>query len=86
MRDKAAEEAAARIACGEDIHLVKREISSKYGINPLRNSEILAFAGDHRVKLINKTRLRPTRTLSGVAPIAVMSRSSCPHGSCSYCP
>lgn len=34
-----------------------------------------------------KTIRKPTRTLSGVAPIAVMTKPfPCPHGSCIYCP
>src|SRR3989344_8490991 len=37
---------------------------------------------------INKMlSIKPLRTLSGVAPVAIMTKPiSCPHGTCIYCP
>jgi elongator complex protein 3 len=53
-----------------------------------KHSEILAAASaGEREKLLPVLRVKPTRTLSGVAPVAVMtSPSPCPHGRCLPCP
>jgi elongator complex protein 3 len=53
-----------------------------------RNSAILAAAfPSEREGLLSLLRLKPTRTLSGVAPVAVMtSPAPCPHGKCLPCP
>ena len=60
--------------------------------NPLmavpKNSAILAAATpDERETLRRILLVKPTRTLSGVAPVAVMtSPYPCPHGKCLPCP
>jgi elongator complex protein 3 len=53
-----------------------------------KNSAILAAAFPHeRERLREVLLLKPTRTLSGVAPVAVMtSPAPCPHGKCIPCP
>jgi elongator complex protein 3 len=53
-----------------------------------KNSAILAAAlPSERERLLGLLRLKPTRTLSGVAPVAVMtSPAPCPHGKCLPCP
>jgi elongator complex protein 3 len=53
-----------------------------------RNSAILAAAlPSERARLRGLLLLKPTRTLSGVAPVAVMtSPAPCPHGKCLPCP
>jgi histone acetyltransferase (RNA polymerase elongator complex component) len=53
-----------------------------------KNSAILAFASAHDREILRKILLvKPTRTLSGVAPVAVMtSPAPCPHGKCLPCP
>jgi len=66
----------------------KRKLSAKLKLNKfIRNSEILKFAEPEergKLKLLLK---RPTRTTSGVAVVAVMTKpSKCPHGKCRYCP
>ncbi len=39
------------------------------------------------LKLNTKLKVKPIRTLSGVAPIALMTKpSKCPHGTCLFCP
>jgi len=51
------------------------------------NAEILAHAGDLREQVIGLLRKKPTRSLSGVAVVAVMtSPHPCPHGKCVPCP
>ena len=53
-----------------------------------RHSDILACAtADEREILRPLLMVKPSRTLSGVAPVAVMtSPSPCPHGKCLPCP
>jgi elongator complex protein 3 len=49
------------------------------------NADILKVSPTEKVKKI--VQRKPTRTISGVAIIAVMTRPhSCPHGKCVYCP
>ncbi|BDC36445.1 MAG: tRNA uridine(34) 5-carboxymethylaminomethyl modification radical SAM/GNAT enzyme Elp3 [Candidatus Methanoliparum thermophilum] len=64
----------------------KKDISKRTGVDKLlKNSEILKYLKDKRIKkyLIKK----PTKTISGVAVIAVMtSPADCPHGRCIMCP
>ncbi|MFA6036363.1 MAG: tRNA uridine(34) 5-carboxymethylaminomethyl modification radical SAM/GNAT enzyme Elp3, partial [Candidatus Micrarchaeia archaeon] len=54
----------------------------------LKSSEILEKIprGRRTEKIMRLLRLRKVRTLSGLAPIAVMTLSDCPHGRCTYCP
>ncbi|MGC2289870.1 MAG: tRNA uridine(34) 5-carboxymethylaminomethyl modification radical SAM/GNAT enzyme Elp3 [Thermoplasmata archaeon] len=54
----------------------------------LSNAELLArTAGPDRVRAAEVLRRKPSRTLSGVAIVAVMTApAACPHGKCTYCP
>ena len=75
---------------GDDaVVAVKIDICRKYGLpaSP-QNSAILAVARPVSAEILRKILLvKPTRTLSGVAPVAVMtSPSPCPHGKCLPCP
>ena len=68
---------------------VKIEICRKYRLLSVpKNSAILAAATpDEREALRRVLLVKPTRTLSGVAPVAVMtSPYPCPHGKCLPCP
>ncbi|HNX17724.1 MAG TPA: tRNA uridine(34) 5-carboxymethylaminomethyl modification radical SAM/GNAT enzyme Elp3 [Methanoregula sp.] len=68
---------------------VKIDICRKYRLNAVpKNSAILAAAfPDERETLRRILLVKPTRTLSGVAPVAVMtSPYPCPHGKCLPCP
>jgi len=75
---------------GDDaIVAVKIDICRKYGLPVVpKNSAILAVASVRDREILRKILLvKPTRTLSGVAPVAVMtSPASCPHGKCLPCP
>jgi len=75
---------------GEDaIVAVKIDICRKYKLPAVpKNSAILAAAGSEERETLRKILMvKPTRTLSGVAPVAVMtSPSPCPHGKCLPCP
>jgi len=75
---------------GDDaIVAVKIDICRKYGLPVVpKNSAILAVASVQDREILRKILLvKPTRTLSGVAPVAVMtSPAPCPHGKCLPCP
>lgn len=54
----------------------------------LSNAELLArTSGSDRERAAELLRRKPSRTLSGVAIVAVMTApAACPHGKCTYCP
>jgi len=72
-----------------DITRIKIEICRKHGAPGVpKNSALLAAAlPGERERLRALLLVKPTRTLSGVAPVAVMtSPFPCPHGRCLPCP
>ncbi|MCK4270114.1 MAG: tRNA uridine(34) 5-carboxymethylaminomethyl modification radical SAM/GNAT enzyme Elp3 [Methanogenium sp.] len=72
-----------------DIQKIKTRVSKKYGLSSIpKNSEILAAATEEeRESLRPVLQMKPSRTISGVAPVAVMtSPHPCPHGKCLPCP
>jgi elongator complex protein 3 len=75
---------------GDDaIVAVKIDVCRRYKLHSVpKNSALLALAEpDEREALRKILLVKPTRTLSGVAPVAVMtSPSPCPHGKCLPCP
>ena len=73
----------------EAIVAAKIAVCRKYHLTSVpKNSAILAAAlPDEREILRRILLVKPTRTLSGVAPVAVMtSPYPCPHGKCLPCP
>jgi elongator complex protein 3 len=84
-------EIASRIARDSrtDVQTLKRRAAREFGLSDVpRNSAILGAASPEDLPLVRQRLLvKPTRTLSGVAPIAVMtSPAPCPHGRCLPCP
>jgi elongator complex protein 3 len=75
---------------GDDaIVAAKIDICRKFSLPAVpKNSAILAAATPEDREILRKILLvKPTRTLSGVAPVAVMtSPAPCPHGKCLPCP
>ena len=72
-----------------DVQRIKISVSKKYGLSNIpKNSAILAAAPSEDYERLRQIlQVKPTRTLSGVAPIAVMtSPHPCPHGICLPCP
>ncbi|HJJ89907.1 MAG TPA: tRNA uridine(34) 5-carboxymethylaminomethyl modification radical SAM/GNAT enzyme Elp3 [Methanocorpusculum sp.] len=72
-----------------DIQSIKLFVCRKYSLAAMpKNSAILAAATPEEYEFLRCMLLvKPTRTLSGVAPIAVMtSPCACPHGKCLPCP
>ncbi|MCX8174784.1 MAG: tRNA uridine(34) 5-carboxymethylaminomethyl modification radical SAM/GNAT enzyme Elp3 [Candidatus Micrarchaeota archaeon] len=88
LRRKAALEAARALARSprQNLHLLKLRLSSKYKIAFLKNSEILQFIPPGSHSLRQRLLKSPTRTLSGVSPIALMPPPAPCGGMCTYCP
>jgi elongator complex protein 3 len=78
---------SGEIANGEQLQKIKVKLSKKYGMDRVpSNSEILN-SGYLDKKAGDILRLKPTRTISGVAVVAAMtSPEICPHGRCIFCP
>ncbi len=84
----------------EDLSIFKRELSKKYNFSILTNSDILreyflltkknkidsVWQKKYEEFFISLLRKRAVRTLSGIAPVAVLTKPyPCP-GECAYCP
>jgi elongator complex protein 3 len=72
-----------------DVQQIKLEVCRKYGVSAIpKHSQVLSAASSDERKVLRTILLvKPTRTLSGVAPVAVMtSPYPCPHGRCLPCP
>ncbi len=78
-----------RITSREDLERLKRELAARERLDRVpTDAEVLARLGD-RVDpaALALLRTKPSRTLSGVAVVAVMTPPApCPHGTCMYCP
>ena len=80
---------SGEIQSRDELDRAKRELSIELKMDKfIRNSEILKYAKNiEREKLLGLLQKKPTRTMSGVAVVAAMTRPhSCPHGKCKYCP
>ena len=78
----------------DDLEAIKRLLCKKFGLSAILNSDILkeyrALLKDKKIKqtdaLEKILRKRTVRTMSGIAPVAVLTKSyPCP-GHCAYCP
>lgn len=73
----------------EAVLKLKKQLCKKHSLGRVPpNHEILERAPEEYRELVEPyLRNKPVRTLSGVAPVAVMtSPFDCPHGRCTYCP
>ncbi len=74
----------------KSLNEAKKSISEHYKLSRLlSNSQVLAAARSNSEKnhVIDLLKLKPVRTISGVAVIAAMtSPAPCPHGQCIPCP
>lgn len=72
-----------------EVQRVKIAVCRAYRVSTIpKNSAILAAATPDEARSLRKILMvKPTRTISGVAPVAVMtSPAPCPHGKCLPCP
>ncbi len=78
-----------KIKSGAELMAAKRRLAKKYRVGIIRNSEILKCIKAKSVEtrlIASLLRKRAVRTLSGVAPVAVLVKPfPCP-GKCAYCP
>jgi elongator complex protein 3 len=68
---------------------LKRDLAIKHKLNVIpSNINILLHAEVEDIPELKKKLLtKPTRTISGVSPVAIMTApSKCPHGKCTFCP
>lgn len=80
---------SGEIATREDLEDAKRVLAERMDLDRfIRNSDILREATDEeRKQILSLLQKKPTRTISGVAVVAAMTKpSECPHGKCEYCP
>jgi len=80
---------AGEVGSRDEVLRLKARLCKKHGLSRVpTNYEILSRVPPAaRARLLPLLRNKPVRTLSGVAPVAVMtSPSECPHGRCTYCP
>lgn len=73
----------------EELEKAKLKVCREFKLEKfMSNSMILANATPkERLKIAPVIKKKPTRTISGVAVVAVMCRPhKCPHGRCLYCP
>ncbi len=79
---------SGKIQSKEDLQKYKRKLSRKYHLSRFPSDvEILGYATEEEKKKVSHIlRKKPTRTLSGVSVVAVMTEPmECP-GQCTYCP
>jgi elongator complex protein 3 len=80
---------SGKIKDERDLAKRKAMLAGERGIGRFpKNSEILEHATEEEYNIVLPFLLKkPTRTLSGVAVIAAMTKPhECPHGKCIYCP
>jgi elongator complex protein 3 len=78
-----------KIKTKRDLEKAKLKACRDYKLEKfMSNALILEYAtSDERKKIASVIRKKPTRTISGVAIVAVMCKPhKCPHGRCLYCP
>jgi len=81
-----AELLSAKISSRAELMALKRKLAKKYGVSIVANSEILKVEAGNDLLLRKILRKRAVRTLSGIAPVAVLTKPyPCP-GECIYCP
>ncbi|MCL4314367.1 MAG: tRNA uridine(34) 5-carboxymethylaminomethyl modification radical SAM/GNAT enzyme Elp3 [Candidatus Thermoplasmatota archaeon] len=86
------EEISKRLENGEisdkdDLQRAKAVLSRKYSIDSIPSDVEILNYGNFSDEIKSILRIKKTRTVSGVAVVAVMtSPERCPHGKCIYCP
>lgn len=71
------------------LNLLKRDIAKKYKLPRIpTNIEILLSLPEETIPGYKNILItKPTRTISGVSPVAIMTKpDKCPHGKCTFCP
>src|SRR3989344_9325850 len=76
------------VVSGKSLASAKKEAALQFGLSVIpTNIELLTQLTDEERQRYSFLLTKPMRTLSGVAPVAVMMKPlNCPHGKCSFCP
>src|SRR3989344_1624078 len=80
---------ANKIEDQKSLNEIKQEMAKKHKLSKTpTNIEILVSLPKEKMAEFKKVLLsKPTRTISGVSPVAIMTApSKCPHGKCTFCP
>ena len=83
------EQIKAKNLNARQLNKLKRDLALKYGLSeiPTNIQILLNCEEDDLNSLKPKLLTKPTRTISGVAPVAIMTKPfPCPHGKCIMCP
>ena len=78
-----------KISTRRDLEVEKRQLCRDLKLSRfMSNADILEFAKPEEKEIVSGIlKKKPTRTMSGVAIVAVMCHPhKCPHGRCFYCP
>src|SRR3989344_6923698 len=91
IMQEAIQELVERIETNDykSLESLKKDISKKYNLVKIpTNIEILEYLDKDKKEKLKKILLtKPMRTLSGVAPLAIMTKPiACAHGKCTFCP
>ena len=73
----------------ESLHREKLARAKRGGVGPILSNVdwVERLPPEERARFAGAVRRKPSRTLSGVAVVAVMTAPArCPHGRCTYCP
>ncbi len=87
--DSFVKELIGRLGSGVSVESIKKDLAKKYKLSKVpTNIEILEELDDSQKTLYKNFLItKPVRTLSGVAPLAVMTKPiACKHGKCTFCP
>jgi elongator complex protein 3 len=81
---------SGKVRSKHGLHLAKAKVSRKYKLGRyMRDADLLQYvpASKQTEKVLQLLKKKPSRTLSGVSIVSVMTKPSpCPHGRCIYCP
>ncbi|MEE0934416.1 MAG: tRNA uridine(34) 5-carboxymethylaminomethyl modification radical SAM/GNAT enzyme Elp3 [Methanobrevibacter sp.] len=80
---------SGKISTRRDLEVEKRQLCRDLKLSKfMSNADILKYAKPEEKELVSGIlKKKPTRTMSGVAIVAVMCHPhKCPHGRCFYCP
>ncbi|MCW1296736.1 MAG: tRNA uridine(34) 5-carboxymethylaminomethyl modification radical SAM/GNAT enzyme Elp3 [Candidatus Parvarchaeota archaeon] len=71
----------------EELLRRKKDLAREFNLEKIPTNTEIFLASGKDVKLRELLKIKPVRTTSGVAVVAVMTRPfPCPHGNCIYCP
>ena len=79
---------AQSIRSTKELNQQKLELSARFGISHMpANPNILSLVKNPSLRAKQLLGIKPVRTLSGVAPLAIMTKPiDCAHGTCIFCP